>query len=37
VAGKGTSIAGAVVGANKKNWYGDINKARFIVTLSKSL
>ena len=37
VAGNGVSIAGAVVGANKKEWYGDINKTRFIVTLSKSL
>ena len=37
VAGNGVTIAGAVVGASKKAWYGDINKTRFIVTLSKSL
>ena len=36
-AGPGVSIAGAVVGANKKGFYGDINKARFIATLSKAL
>jgi len=36
-AGAGTSIAAAYVGANKKDWYGDINKGRFILTLSKSL
>jgi pimeloyl-ACP methyl ester carboxylesterase len=37
VAGSGVSIAAAVVGATKKNFYGDIHKTRFIVTLSKSL
>jgi len=37
VAGNGVSVAAAVVGANKKNFYGDVNKTRFIVTLSKSL
>jgi uncharacterized protein (TIGR02001 family) len=37
VMGSGVSIAGAVVGANKKDFYGDINKTRFILTLSKSL
>jgi len=37
VAGSGVTIAGAVVGASKKEWYGDVNKTRFIVTLSKSL
>jgi uncharacterized protein (TIGR02001 family) len=36
-AGSGVSIAGAVVGANKKDFYGDINKARVILTLSKTL
>jgi uncharacterized protein (TIGR02001 family) len=36
-AGSGVSIAGAIVGANKKDFYGDINKARFIATLSKTL
>ena len=35
--GSGFSIAGALVGANKKNFYGDINKARFIATLTKTL
>lgn len=35
--GSGFSLAGAVVGANKKDFYGDINKARFIATLSKSM
>jgi uncharacterized protein (TIGR02001 family) len=37
VAGAGVSISGAVVGASKKNYYGDINKARFIATLTKTL
>ena len=36
-AGSGVSISGAVVGANKKDFYGDINKVRFIATLTKSL
>ena len=35
--GSGYSLAGAVVGATKKSFYGDINKARFILTLSKSM
>ena len=35
--GSGFSVAGAVVGANKKNYYGDINKARAIFTVSKSM
>ena len=35
--GAGFSLAGAVVGATKKSFYGDINKARFILTLSKSM
>ena len=33
--GSGFSVAGAIVGANKRSYYGDINKARFIATLSK--
>lgn len=37
VAGSGVSVSAAVVGANKKNFYGDINKARFIAALTKSL
>ena len=36
-AGSGVSISGAVVGASKKGYYGDINKTRFIATLTKSL
>ncbi|KQW35198.1 TorF family putative porin [Rhizobacter sp. Root404] len=36
-AGSGVSISGAVVGANKKDFYGDINKVRFVATLTKSL
>jgi Outer membrane protein V len=35
--GSGFSVAGAVVGANKKNYYGDINKTRAIFTISKSM
>lgn len=35
--GSGVTVAGAVVGATKKNFYGDINKARLILTLSKAL
>ena len=36
-AGAGVTISGAVVGATKKGYYGDINKARFIATLTKTL
>ena len=35
--GSGFSAAGAWVGANKKNFYGDINKARAILTISKTM
>ncbi len=35
--GSGFSLAGAVVGANKKNYYGDVNKVRGIVSISKSM
>ena len=35
--GSGFSAAGSVVGANKKNYYGDLNKARAIFTISKSI
>jgi len=35
--GNGLSIAGAFVGANKKNVWGDVNKGRAIVTLSKAM
>jgi uncharacterized protein (TIGR02001 family) len=33
--GSGFSAAGALVGATKKDFYGDINKARVILTISK--
>ncbi|MBC8057633.1 MAG: hypothetical protein H7Y61_13745 [Rhizobiales bacterium] len=36
-AGSGVTISGAIIGANKKDFYGDINKARFIATLTKAL
>ena len=35
--GGGVALYGGVQGANKKNFYGDVNKARAIVTLSKAL
>ena len=35
--GSGFSVAGAVVGASKKNFYGDINKTRAIFTISKTM
>jgi len=35
--GSGLSLAAAVAGANKKNFFGDVNKARLIVTLTKTL
>jgi uncharacterized protein (TIGR02001 family) len=35
--GSGFSAAGAIVGATKKSFYGDINKAQFILTLSKTM
>jgi uncharacterized protein (TIGR02001 family) len=35
--GGGLSLTGAVVGANKKAYYGNANKARLIVTLAKTL
>ncbi|MCW5667808.1 MAG: TorF family putative porin [Piscinibacter sp.] len=35
--GKGLSVAGAVVGATKKDAWGDANKARLIVSLSKAM
>jgi uncharacterized protein (TIGR02001 family) len=34
---EGFKLAAAVVGANKKNEFGDANKRRFVLTLSKSL
>ncbi|WP_370680588.1 TorF family putative porin [Comamonas sp. GB3 AK4-5] len=35
--GGGLSLTGAVAGANKKAYFGDVNKARLIVTLAKTL
>ena len=35
--GTGFSVAGAVVGASKKSFYGDANSTRAIVTFSKSM
>ena len=35
--GSGVSLYGGVQGANKKNYFGDVNKARAIVTLTKTL
>jgi len=35
--GDGLSLGAAVVGANKKAFFGDVNKSRLIVTLTKTL
>jgi uncharacterized protein (TIGR02001 family) len=35
--GNGFSVSGAAVGANKKNVWGDANKSRLILALSKSM
>jgi len=35
--GSGVSVAAAYVGANKTDFYGDINKGRVILTLSKAM
>ena len=35
--GSGFSAAAALVGANKRSFYGDINKSRAIFTISKSM
>jgi uncharacterized protein (TIGR02001 family) len=35
--GKGFTVSGAAVGANKKNVWGDANKSRLIVALNKSM
>ncbi len=35
--GSGFSLSGAYVGANKKDFYGDINKGRLILSITKSL
>jgi uncharacterized protein (TIGR02001 family) len=37
VLGSGVSAAAAYVGASKKDFYGDINKGRVILTLSKAM
>ena len=34
---KGLSLGAAIVGANKKAYFGDVNKARLLVTLTKTL
>lgn len=35
--GSGLSLSGAMVGANKKDFYGDANKSRLIITLTKAM
>ena len=35
--GDGLSLGAAVVGANKKNYFGYVNKNRFVVSLTKAL
>ena len=35
--GSGLSLGAAVVGANKKDFFGPVNKSRVIVTLTKTL
>ena len=35
--GGGLSLAAAVVGATKRSYFGDVNKPRLILTLSKSM
>lgn len=35
--GGGLTLGGHVVGANKKDFYGDINKSRLILTLTKAM
>jgi len=35
--GSGLALYGGVQGANKKAFFGDVNKARAIVMLSKTL
>ncbi len=35
--GSGLSLSAAVAGANKKNFFGPVNKNRLIVTLTKTL
>lgn len=35
--GGGITLAGAAIGANKKNVYGDLNKTRLVVTLTKTM
>lgn len=35
--GNGLSLGGAVVGATKKDVWGDINKSRFVLTLTKAM
>ena len=35
--GSGFSVAGAFVGSDKRSYFGDINKGRFILTLTKAM
>ena len=35
--GSGFSVSAAVAGANKRGFYGDINKTRGILTISKAM
>ncbi len=35
--GSGFSVSAAIAGANKRSFYGDINKARGILTISKAM
>ena len=35
--GSGFSLSGAVVGATKTGYYGDVNHTRAIATISKSM
>lgn len=35
--GSGLSLAAAIAGANKKSYFGDVNKPRLLLTLTKSL
>jgi uncharacterized protein (TIGR02001 family) len=35
--GNGFSVAGAAVGASKKDFYGDINKTRLVVSITKAM
>ena len=34
---RGFSAAAALIGANKRSFYGDYNKSRVVATISKSM